>query len=390
MVRIVCVLWVLLSTIAARGQDWGVEIERACSNTKLGIRLGAARKIASGGDAALAALAEFEKARGRNAIPLTLVEAIAANPAKSEPTVALLLAWSHDRDFYWRAQALGALTGSSNPKRGEQRAVFIAALADPAHTFRIQGAKGLIGLGSARDRSTAAALLSDPDPRARCAVAICLLDAGDKVAIPTLLEAIRGCDREFLGDPWGRRDANLAVLALERLFGTRCGYDVDKTAAQNGKAIEDLAERARTITAEHPASRPMALDLPKPADLPHTGFEIRSCKHGDMFVRIGSDGRLWFGLEGERKETLPPPAAEALDIVRKRFAEQTKSTFGVVICDFIRWRCGEPEQHWKCAPGALPPSLGEYLKTLADQLETTQHADLAKALRARLRQLTPG
>ena len=387
LLRVGCLL---VCTFAARGQDWAADIQRACTSTKLGMRLAAAKKIASGGDDAIHAIQAWEKEHGRNSLALTLVEAIASAPGKSDATIALLLAWTRDHDFYWRAQALGGLATASNTKRTQHRAIFIAALADPAHTFRIQAAKGLIGLDTATDRQRVIAAVSDPDPRARTAIAIQLLDAGEKSAIPALLEALHGCDREFLGDPWGRRDANLAKLALERFLGAQSSFDPDKTAEQNKDAILALVERLKKLGIAAPESRASGLAVPKPSDLPRTGFEIRSCKHGDLFVRIGADGQLWFGLLGERRERLSEEAVQTLSNVRKAITGDANQVFGVLICDFLRWKSAAPDQHWKCAPGAVPASLVELLKTLAERLETTKLQDLAEQIRVRLRQLLPG
>lgn len=382
---------VLLAAFAlpATAQDWSADLDKACKSPKLGIRLAAARKLATGGDAAMAAIGDYERVHGRNTLPQTLVEAIGTLPEKSDATLGLLLSWARDRDFYWRAQALAGLAAAGNPRREQHRAHFVAALTDPAHLFRIAGAKGLLGLGSTADRERVVALLDDPDPRVRCVVAVQLLDSGERRAAPLLVEALRGCDREFLGDPWGKRDANLAIAALERHFGTREGFDLEKSAGQNADAIAALADRAKKLVGNTPASRRMRLDLPRAEDLPRSGLEIRSCKHGDLFVRIGNDGNLWFGLEGERRERLPPEAWNELADVRKRIAGEAAKTFGVVICDFVRWRSVEQDQHWKCAPGALPPPLVELLKTLADRLESTKQTDLSQQVRARLRQMMP-
>ncbi len=370
------------------GQDWAAEVERACTANKLGLKLAAARRVAAAGAVAVPALRAFQESRGRNAVPQTLVEAIAGSEHGDETVLGLLLEWARDRDFYWRAQALGGLAAR---KLAEQRSLLLAAVRDPAHLYRIQGARGLILLGKPDDRAKALPLLGDPDPRVRVAVAIHLADAGDPIGLPVLAAALRN-DAEFLGDPWGRREALLAFKALQRALGTDGGYAPEQSAAANAKAIDLLRERAQERTgamnlpAVDPAHKPLA--GAETADFA-SGLEIRSCKHGDLFVRWTANGQLAFGLEGAERGLLPAEAWAALEQRARSLSGPADATLGAVVCDFVRWRGAQPARHLKCAPGSLPADLLDWLKAFAEALEKNGLGAHAAALTARMRQFAP-
>ena len=50
-------------------EDWSRHVSKACTSRRYGIRLAAARKVASGGDAAVAAVEAYAAEQGLNALP---------------------------------------------------------------------------------------------------------------------------------------------------------------------------------------------------------------------------------------------------------------------------------------------------------------------------------
>jgi len=379
--RVLLVLPLVALAAAAAAQDFAADVERACTSKRLGIKIAASNKVAGGGAPAAAAVRAYAKAHGANALSDTLVGALANNPKKSDEAIELLLEWARDKDFYWRSQALSGLARADNPRLLELRVLFVAGVGDPAQPYRIQAARGLIALATTADRERVRGLLRDPDARVRRSVAEQLADTGDRSGLPVLVQALAGGELEFLGDPWGRREARSAFEALKRATGQSFGYDPDLGAAANREAIEAFAKLAGLpAPASRPTSAPDRLEI---------GIEVRSCKHGDLFVRWNDAGSVAFGLEGDSRAQLDAAAAEELARLRKALAPRPDATIGAVVCDFLRYRGRDPDLHWKCAPLALPEDLTHLLKALADRLERSKNEDCADQLRTRLRQFAP-
>lgn len=144
----------LLLGLAAAAQDTRPadlrdEVQRANEHRRLQIRLAAAARLSQAGDAAVPAIHEYQQAKGGDAITLGLVEAMARSEPKGEATLGLLAGWAREPAFFWRAQALAGLAAA---RRDEYRALFTAALRDPAHLFRLHGARGLWLLRRPSDR----------------------------------------------------------------------------------------------------------------------------------------------------------------------------------------------------------------------------------------------
>ena len=90
-------------------QDWVAHVKKACTSRRYGIHLAAARKVAAGGDLAVAAIAAYSADNGRNALPASLVDAV-ADSGKAGPKVSRLLwDWTMDPDFFWRSSAMRGL-----------------------------------------------------------------------------------------------------------------------------------------------------------------------------------------------------------------------------------------------------------------------------------------
>jgi hypothetical protein len=315
------------------------DLRAACEHARYGVRVSASKKVAQAGDAAVPAIRARMQERGKNSLPLLLVDAIAGESAGDGATRALLGEWADDREFFWRSQAL---KGLANRKDEGSRARFEAGLADASHLYRIQGARGLWHLGV---KEPAAALLLDPDPRVPVAIAAFLLEQGDERGVPVLEAALAAHD-EFLGDPWARRDAQVALAALRKAFPQK--------------------------KLELPESRPAVVEQ----DV--GGLEIRSCRNGDWFLRWDARGRFTVGLRGgEGFEIEPVPV---------KLGGKASATFGDVVCDSLQFVSKDPALRWRCAPGHVPAELAEFLKTLAAKLEERGAAGAAKALRERLPQ----
>ena len=341
--------------------DFAADVTAACEHKKYGVRQAAAKKLADAGDAAVPAILARQKEHGRERIPQTLVEAIAGSAGTGEATVALLREWAEDRDFYWRAQAL---KGLANRRLAACEPLFRAAVGDPFHVYRVQGARGLRLVG-ARDRNDAAGkLLNDEDPRARVAFAAVLLGDGDDEAARVLKEALERAGDEFLGDPWAMRDAQLAVAALKQRWPDR----------------------------EWPIANPAELPGSKDAAALTCGLEVRSCRNGDFFLRWSPGGSLVAGLRGGTPVGIAHEAWQRLG--EPPFAGKPQAVHGEVICDYLQlvWHvpAGKAETTaWrqKFAPAALTRPLAAWLQELAAALDATDAGrPIAAALRSRLSQ----
>jgi hypothetical protein len=363
----------LALALPAQEHDWDADVVKACTHARYAVRRAAANKIAGAGDAAVPALRKFTEEHGRNGISLLVVDALATRQSEHEEELtALLEEWARDRDFYWRSQALAALANRSLPALRE---LFRAALGDPAFLHRVHGAAGLCRLGHAEDLPAVRALLADPDPRVRLRVGIELLDRGDDTGLAAVIAAVPRVD-EFLGDPWGVRDAQLALRSLVQRAGTDFGIAAAADAGARGEGLARLAAWAREQGIETAA--PPASDTAFAG-----GVEIRSCRNGDLFVRFTEEGQIVEGLDPRPTVRL---TARAWNDLRAGAVEFLGTgVHGTVVCDFVRVQLDAPAAHWKAAPGSLPQDLAVWLGSLSSACEDADK-ELGDALRTRLRQ----
>ena len=340
-------------------------VQKAVTHGRYAVRRAAAGKLARAGDDAVPAMRRYVDAHGLDAIPLELVDALAQSDVRGPEIEALLTEWASNRRFFWRSQALGGLA-----RRGVEgaRPMFEAAIGDPSHLFRIEGARGLLTVAQADAGAVALvrARLGDDDPRVRLRVALLLLERGDGGGARQIGEAVFGAARTFLDDRWGAREATLAVRELQRI----AGLDV---AAILGDDLDAAAEARAVATAwvqgAAPDYEPPAAHQEEPPPL--LGVEVRSCRNGDLFLSVFADGRVAAGLD-------PRVVVEVDDLSRlvPGDALDGVATHGAIICDFVRVYVsptpGEPPRaHHKAAPGSVPGPVLEWLKMLAATLDET-------------------
>ncbi|MBL8728270.1 MAG: hypothetical protein JNM25_07570 [Planctomycetes bacterium] len=357
--------------------DWPAHVDKACTSTRFGIRIAAARKVAEGGDAAVPALVAWEAKHGRNLLPPTLVDAIAdAAPAAYGPgTLALLRRWADDVDFYWRGSAMRGIAlrapGADDALRTELGQRFVASHGDPAWLTRTHARFGSALLGD-----TAVLALPEADPRARVRLAALLLGRGIVPPLQPLLDALAD-ERTFLGDPWGQRLGTEAHKALKTWLGDGHPLAGGGSFADRTAAIEALRAAAASRSGQE-------LRTPVPATDPELAFaggiEILSCKHGDVFVRWTEAGELVAGLDAAARVTLPAPAWDELQRARRELT--LASELGVVICDSMRLFWTQPAVHAKVAPRSLPAAATNWLEQLARRVEEAGGTGIGRDLRA--------
>jgi hypothetical protein len=354
--------------------DRDAEVAKAIEHRRFAVRRAVAGKLAQAGDEAVPAIRRYEAEHGRQKIPLILVDAIARSGQSGEATLELLLNWAEDRDFYWRSQALGGL---ALRKRSEHSELFREALVDPAHLYRIEGARGLLTLALEDDRSAVHARLEDVDPRVRLRVGILLIESGDDAGLPTIAEAIGREDR-FLDDPWGARSSARALRALHEYADDDFGFSSAEGELQQATALMKAHDWIEERIGRE-------LQRPKhPADDRFIGgLELRSCRNGDLFMRWDLSGQVVLGLEGSTRLQLDP-------LSWRKVSDQDRSKenkiYGPVICDYLRLIDVKSNLQQKVAPGSLPPELATWLDLLSQALQNSGHEAQADALRSRLTQ----
>lgn len=359
--------------------DWAKDVDRACTSPRIGLRIAAAKKVATAGAAAIPALQAWVATNGANALPVTLVEAFADHGGNDAAVLELLGAWATDVEFYWRAQAL---RGLALRRLAPHRPLFARGANDPAWLYRTWARIGLWVADQPLVGGPVLDGLLDPDPRAQVKLAAWLFSNGENAGAGILMGAL--CDeRTFLGDPWGRRRCREALTALQTKITGNLEFDADKDTREN---IESLS-RIHSWFIDRAHAR-----VPEPVPITDTGrafvggIEIASCRHGDLLLRWTADGFVWPGLAETRSVRLPPTTWQKL--WQERTALQLDQQVGVVICDKLRLQLDEPAVHAAVAPAALPKAAADWLKQLAAAIEEGGDRDLAEQLRTRLRQFT--
>lgn len=372
----------------SKGEDWARHVAKACESRRYGIRLAAARKVAAGGDAAVPAVKAYMADKGTNAIPASLVDAI-ADSGKDGPMVSRLLwDWTMDPDFYWRSSAMRGLAlriekyeaaaeNGENPGLQHPQVQYLMSVRaenDPAWLMRTHARFGL-----ALDGKPLTELFAMPeaDPRAPLRLATLLLARDVVPPMQPLFDALAD-ERTFLGTPWGANLATEASKALRRWLGDEFPEfepgDKPAAIAAIKKVVE--AKTGQKITTPE-------LRTDKVTDATG-GIEVLSCKFGDQFVQWTDDGEIHFGLDGSRKVQLPAEAWQPLS--KDRTALALEKSVGVVICDSLRVFQPTSKTNAKVAPASMPEPTADWLKRLARRLEEAGETELAADLRRGLGQ----
>ncbi|MFO1053748.1 MAG: hypothetical protein U1F36_16150 [Planctomycetota bacterium] len=379
----VALLLPLLLALPAYAQDLDGAIRTAIEGKRYALRRAAATKVAQAGDEAVPPLKAFVAEHDRNSLPLELVDAIARADSIGPAMRGLLREWSGDREFYWRAQALGGLARAADHSDTGR---FRAALHDASHLFRIEGARGLLAVsGEKRDVEALHALAGDdPDPRTRLRIALALVAHDDRSAVSQIVDALRGADRKFLDDPWGSRELQEVLRTLRDL-----GHDFGAAAGPAGPE-RDAAAKALVTWLGIPDADLSPLADPPEATACDSGIEVRSCRNGDLFLRFSADGTLCVGLSPVKVMRVDQKALT--DLRAALVPEVGTAVHGAVICDYLRLRIVVKDDalaHHKCAPGAVPESLAAWLKRLAAVIEKTDAEAASCPLTDRLAQFLP-
>ncbi|MGE0143679.1 MAG: HEAT repeat domain-containing protein [Planctomycetota bacterium] len=377
-----------VSGAAQDSPDFARDLDNAIGHKRFAVRRAAAGKLAAAGDAAVPTLRSWLAEHDRNDLPLEVIDAIARHEPSGPATRDLLRELAKDREFYWRSHALSGLVRALDPA---DRARFRAAIDDPAHLFRIEGARGLIGLGFADgDESAVISLVSDHDPRVRLRVALALFGMGDRRAATEIALAIAGSSRVFLDDPFGAREATEAIRGLRDLGVDVEGLDADDATARSAaraRVFHVLGVKQDTLDV---AASVGSLREPEGMAAVDGGLELRSCVRGDLFLRWTADGRFFEGLGPIREFSVP---LEDWAAVRRELSELAgTAVHGVVICDYLRLRAAVKDDtlaHHKCAPRAVPETLAAWLKRLLAILEKDGDGANSQPLADRLTQFVP-
>lgn len=357
--------------------DWSVHVRKACESRRFGIRLAAAKRVAKAGDDAIPAIASYAKDKGQNAIPASLVDAIADAPKHTPKVTALLTTWAEDQSFFWRSNAMRGLAlraqgADNNIDRDRWAGLFHRYSNDDAWLMRTHARFGAELIGR-----TDAKLETETDPRARVRLTRLLLDAGRTPSLQPLVDALAD-ERTFLGIPWGARLGQEAGKAFSRWLGE------DFPELTPGNALASAA--AIVAVAEKKSGQDLTLPkLQQDAELGVTGgFEIASCKYGDQFVQWTPDGTVYFGIDGNRKAKLP--AEQWQQLLQQQTAIALEKNAGVVVCDKLQLVLTDPKTRVDIAPQSLPAQASDWLKQLASKLEEAKEASIAAELRRGLGQ----
>lgn len=380
-----------------QGEDWSKHVRKACESRRFGIRLAAAKRVANAGDAAIAAITAYVKDKGQNAIPTSLVDALAdanVRPPKTDngkgidakdvdakdyapKTTALLKTWAADQAFYWRSSAMRGLAlragrTTDAVKQDEWAKLFHQYSNDAAWLMRTHARFG----AELIERTNPTQQLED-DPRARVRLARLLLDNGKVPSLQPLIDGLAD-QRTFLGIPWGARLGQESSKALNNWLAA----DFPKLTGG------DTLESAAAILAVAKKESGQALTMPtllEDADLGITGgFEIASCKFGDQFVQWSADGTVRFGIDGSRQVKLPTDKWQ--ELLQQQTAITLDANAGVVVCDKLQMVLFDSETRVDIAPKSLPAPASDWLKRLALRLEEANETAVAADLRRGLGQ----
>lgn len=324
-------------------------VRDACGKNPL-VRLQATRRLVQAGPPGWLACQRFVAARGPNAMSADLVRALGKFDAPAART--LLRACATDAGFSWRPQALQAL--AERPRESETD-LFEQRLTDRSWLLRRAALSGWQKLLRQRAVPTLRRALDDSDARVRVHAATLLLPFDEKLALPELLRGLQ-VEESFFGDDLGAFARQQAFRALREWAGDDFGYRARAPRARRQEAASSFAARVQAATG-------VEVFFPAAPKKRHwrLGFERRSCKDGDLYLRIDRNGDVYRGLFEPTRVEAPKELVESLLDAAMTVPARVPRRFGTIRCDFERYAGfgGNGRGSVRCEPGKVPPPLAD-------------------------------
>lgn len=324
----------------------------------------ASMRLEKRGAAAVPAILDFVKEKGRNG--LSLAGADLLGRIKDDRLADLCAELVADKDFFWRPMAMQALAFQA-PKRHAAR--FREGLSDRLWGVRSASVLGLENVGDKESLEAVKKLLADAVYDVRAQAAKTLHAWGDASGLPVLVEALRAEVRWFDID-YGQLAREDAWKFLKKVSGDEFGFkpwEGPKARAPGlarWDAWMDSRDAAwRTKLPEAARCRPDTSEYV-------FGFELRSCQRGDFFFRIDTDGNLVLGFFNLERAKLDAAEKERFDkALAEVFAVDRDTAYGKGGCDFEQYYLAAGEgkyvKLWIGAQGR-PPELDGFIRTCHD------------------------
>jgi hypothetical protein len=280
-------------------------------------------------------------------------------------TRELLRSWLRDDSFPWPPQALRAYARIATE---EQRRDLIYWSRHPAHIQRAAAMEGLGRLLAAKGDAGDAELerilqrgMTDPHPFVRANAAAQLLARGPGSSSDASPDDSR--TRVF-------EQARALLLELNQLHAMWFGVDL---AAPTRRTVSTALRKAKIDVEKGGEGVAAGLEVDAPAQDFVFGYELISCRSGDVYLRVDAEGRLYYGLYALQEiEQSQDQRSELLRSIRALPPKGPKGT-ARIYCDSLTMRGfgadGEGRQRW--APGDLSgdfAALEERLQELVQPL----------------------
>ncbi len=384
-----CAAW-LVGLAAAQESKPSLEkiIERA-NNASPYIAAQGVKALANVGLAALPELQGFIERRSRYALSPLFVAWLGDLPPNQDADRVLIDA-VRDPAFPWRPIATKSLARRS----GGGDLGFWRSLGDDAlPAVREACMDGLARCASehASDRDAVVGILrrhlDDVAFEPRLAAAEALLRCGDRSGLWTLAHAL-AAERRFFAIDFGELARRRAWLTLQPLVGNDTGYDPGLAPRRQESALEAVGARVGALvgTESRPTSR--ASDSQADAEAVLFGLEVRSCRRGDIFLRVTAKGELVVGNYDLRHYPIDPARFAALRVTLtppKALDEEHEARPGQEVwlgragCDFERHYFPDERGLIRVTVGldGRPKSLQAVIDGLSDLLETVAGAEEA-------------
>lgn len=235
-----------------------------------------------------------------------------------------------DRDFPWRPAAARSLAHAPVESEADR---FVALLEDALAPVRVAAIHAVERLDHEPAKGRVRNLFDDPSDRVRRAAARLLDVWGHRKALAWIVEDLGREDRFFLRET-GRAARYEAIRIVEERLGDRFGYEPSKPPAENREAIARIRARLDEITGGSiPALSPVAVAGVEPPGS-FLGLEIRSCRKGEIALRVTEDDVLLLGTGNPARVSLPKGTAKALrGVAREALPAFARGLHGKPGCD---------------------------------------------------------